>query len=91
MRFLPHEHADLTATLNRHGVHPVTVLFVKRRGRLHVEVPGHSPAFAFFRAKSTKLGDDGQWQERVQYFIGPGKSEPCDWPDVLHAFERWLT
>ena len=90
MRFLPHEHADVTAALNKHGIDPATVLFVKRRGRLHVELPSRSDAFAFFREKSTKLDDQGQWHERVDYFIGMGKKDPCDWASVLHAFVRWL-
>lgn len=90
MRFLPHEHADITSALKGQGVDPATVLFVKRRGRLHVEIPGRSGAFAFFREKSTKLDDDGRWQERVQYFIGMDKTEPRDWPGVMQIFGTWL-
>ncbi len=90
MRFLPHEHAEITAALKRAGVDPFSVLFVKRRGRLHVEIRGRADAFAFFREKSTKLGNDGKWQERVHYFIGRGKTDPCDWSDVLRTFEEWL-
>ena len=89
MRFLPHEHADVTNALKMHGIDPASVLFVKRRGRLHVEIPGRSDAFAFFREKSTKL-EEGKWQERVEYFIGMGKKDPCDWLGVMAAFEKWL-
>lgn len=90
MRFLPHEHADVTTALKEHGIEPAVVLFVKRRGRLHVEIPGRSDAFAFFREKSTKLDDQGRWQERVDYYIGMGKKEPCDWNAVMAAFGKWL-
>ena len=90
MRFLPHEPTDVTAALEAHGIDPGTVLFVKRRGRLHVQVPGRSDAFAFFREKSTKLDEHGRWQERVEYFIGQGKKDACDWEAVLRAFRAWL-
>lgn len=91
MRFLPNEHRDILAILERSGMNPGAVLFVKRRGRLHVEMPGRSDAFAFFRKKSTKLDNAGKWQERVDYFIGHDKDEPCDWQDVVRAFEQWLS
>ncbi len=90
MRFLPHEHADVTDALKAHGIDAATVLFVKRRGRLHVEIPGRSDAFAFFREKSTRLDEHGRWQERVDYFIGMGKKEPCDWSAVMAALNAWL-
>lgn len=90
MRFLPHEHADVTAALDRHGIDPASVLFVKRRGRLHVQLPGRKDAFAFFREKRTSLTPDGRWQEQVAYFIGMDRSHACGWPEVLRALEQWL-
>lgn len=90
MRFLPHEHADVTAALVAQGIDPGTVLFVKRRGRLHVQIPGRSDAFAFFREKSTKLDEHGRWQERVEYFTGMGKKDAYDWAGVMLAFREWL-
>lgn len=90
MRFLPGEHADVTAVLRDHGIDPTTVLFVKRRGRLHVEIPGRSDAFAFFREKSTWLDDQGRWQERVDYYIGMDKKRPCDWSAVMAALRIWV-
>lgn len=90
MRFLPEEHAAITAILERNGVRPNAVLFVKRRGRLHVEVPGRSGAFAFFRQKRTKLDELGNWQEHTEYYIGMEKKEPCDWLRMIAAFEEWL-
>ncbi|MBP7450856.1 MAG: hypothetical protein KA817_12540 [Flavobacteriales bacterium] len=90
MRFLPNEYADVTAALREHGIDPATVLFVKRRGRLHVELPGRADTFAFFREKSTKLDDQGRWHERVDYHIGMGKKDPCDWSAVMQALTAWL-
>ncbi len=90
MRFLPNEYADVTAALREHGIDPAMVLFVKRRGRLHVEIPGRADTFAFFREKSTKLDDQGRWQERVDYFIGTGKKDPFDWSVVMRALIAWL-
>lgn len=90
MRFLPYEHADVTAALREHGIDPASVLFVKRRGRLHVEIPGRADTFAFFREKSTRLDDQGRWQERVDYFIGTAKKDPCDWSGVMTALREWL-
>lgn len=90
MRFLPHEHADVTAALEHAGINPATVLFVKRRGRLHIEVPGRNDAFAFFREKTTRLDEHGRWQEHVDYFIGMGKKHPGDWSGVMVALRKWL-
>lgn len=90
MRFLTHEHTDMTTALQAYGIDPATVLFVKRRGRLHVELPGRGGAFTFFREKSTKLDEHGRWHDRVDYFIGPDKKNPCDWSTVLGSFKAWL-
>ncbi|MBK7270951.1 MAG: hypothetical protein IPI07_16065 [Flavobacteriales bacterium] len=90
MRFLPHEHAAITTALRRHDIDPVLVLFVKRRGRLHVEVQGHGDAFVFFREKSARLDEYGRWQDSVRYFIGMGRTAPCVWEQVLTEFEKWL-
>jgi len=90
VRFLPNEHAAVVAALHARGVDPATVLFVKRRGRLHVQVPGHTDTFCFFREKSTKLDGQGRWQDRTDYFIGMDKEQPCEWSAVMSAFERWL-
>ena len=90
MRFLPHEHAAFTAALIATGADPAQVLFVKRRGRLHVQLPGRADAFVFFRERSTKLDEQGRWQERVDYYTGSGKKEPCDWQRVVMEFEAWL-
>lgn len=62
MRFLPHEHADVTTALKEHGIDPAAVLFVKRRGRLHVAIPGRSDAFAFFREKRHRPDLSGEHQ-----------------------------
>ncbi|HEX2616326.1 MAG TPA: hypothetical protein VHL57_02225 [Flavobacteriales bacterium] len=91
MRFLPHEHAAFTAALRESGVDTAMVLFVKRRGRLHVEVPGRTDTFSFFRSKGTSLDANGQWVERTDYFIGEGRGGAVrTWEDVLAAFRTWL-
>src|SRR5689334_11579493 len=92
MRFLPHEHAAVTQALEAHGVALRMVLFVKRRGRLHVQVPDRKDTFAFFRKKSTALDADGQWVHRVDYFIGNAdtKGEGVTWDAVMRAFHAWL-
>ncbi|MEO8069184.1 MAG: hypothetical protein ABI599_15910 [Flavobacteriales bacterium] len=92
MRFLPHEHAAVTAALQAHGVDASGVLFVKRRGRLHIQLPGKPDAFAFFRKKSTTLDAQGRWHDRVDYYIGSEKAEGTGrtWEEVLAAFTAWL-
>jgi hypothetical protein len=93
MRFLPHEHTAITAALSAYGVDPSTVLFVKRRGRLHVQVPGRTDTFTFFRKKSTTIDDAHQWQHRTDYYIGMSKPEAAGatWTDVVTAFNAWLS
>ena len=90
MRFLPNEHAAITAALQKVGIDPLTVLFVKRRGRLHVVLHGRSDAFAFFREKFTKLNGEGRWQEQVAYYLGNDKEDPLEWAAMLLAFNEWL-
>lgn len=90
MRFLRHEHADITTTLREHGIHPAQVLFVKRRGRLHVEVPGRPNAFVFFRKKSTRIDEEHAWEQRTDWFVGAKNEVPVDWRDVMSAFRSWL-
>lgn len=92
MRFLPHEHKAITAALETHGIDPRSILFVKRHGRLHVELPGRSDAFIFFREKNTKLDERGHWQEGTDYFIGAArdKSTARGWSQVMEAFVTWL-
>jgi hypothetical protein len=92
MRFLPHEHAAVTQALEARGVDLRSVLFVKRRGRLHVELPDRKDTFAFFRKKSTTLDPNGQWAHRVDYFIGNAdtKGEGVTWEVVMQAFQAWL-
>ncbi len=90
MRFLAKEHSDVIATLRAYGVDPDTVLFVKRRGRLHVQLPGRNDTFAFFRKKSVGIDAAHEWEHRTDYFIGAVKEEACTWSDVLVAFRAWL-
>jgi hypothetical protein len=92
MRFLPHEHAAITQALEAHGVDLREVLFVKRRGRLHVQLRGRKDTFAFFRKKSTSLDASGRWVHRVDYFIGNAdtKGEGVTWEAVKEAFDAWL-
>lgn len=92
MRFLPHEHADVTEALSAHGIDVGTVLFVKRRGRLHVQIPGHAGTFAFFRKKVTKLDTNGKWEDRTDYYLGNVKADGIgiSWEEVLGSFRTWL-
>ena len=92
MRFLLHEHAAITDALHAQGIDPGTVLFVKRRGRLHVEVPGRPDAFVFFRRKDTRIGDDHAWAHRTDYYLGNAKAEGPGhtWTQVMEAFRAWL-
>lgn len=90
MRFLAHEHAAfvepcvmLASTLRRS-------FFVKRRGRLHVELPGKSSAFAFFRERSTRLNAAGRWEDRITYHLGKDKMNALEWADVLRAFQEMV-
>ena len=90
MRFLANEHSDVIAALREHGVDPDRVLFVKRRGRLHVQVPDRTDTFAFFRKKSTRIDAAHEWEHRTDYFIGAANGPSCSWVDVMAAFRAWL-
>ncbi len=90
MRFLPHEHRAITDRIQQHGIDLRTVLFVKRRGRLHVEMPDRVDPFIFFREERTILDAQGCWQGQVEYFVGMAKRDPTDWHGVMVAFETWM-
>lgn len=90
MRFLASEHAAFVEALRDAGFDPTTVLFVKRHGWLHVELPNRSDAFAFFRERSTRLNTEGRWEDQVAYHIGKDKDHVLEWAEVLHAFQKWL-
>jgi hypothetical protein len=89
MRFLPHEHADITAALIAQGMDHTTVLFVKRRGWLHVQVPGRVDSFSFFRERRTSL-TDGRWTDTTDHFIQGNKRTTLTWEEVRVAFATWL-
>ena len=92
MRFLPHEHAAVTQAIEAMGVDMKAVLFVKRRGRLHVQLPGRADTFAFYRKKSTILDAKGKWNDHVEYFLGNAdtKGTGVPWEEVMSAFSVWL-
>jgi hypothetical protein len=92
MRFLHHEHADITAALSAQGIDVRSVLFVKRRGRLHVQVPGRANDFVFFRRKVTRIDEAHEWAHRTDYFLGDEKAvgQGRRWEEVKRAFSSWL-
>ena len=93
MRFLRHEHADVTKMLEAYGVDPKAVLFVKRRGRVHVQIPGRRDTFSFFRKRSTTIGVDHEWQHRTDYYLAAEKAKGIgsSWEEVKSAFGTWLS
>ncbi|MBL7937771.1 MAG: hypothetical protein JNL43_00310 [Flavobacteriales bacterium] len=90
MRFLPHEHTAINTALTDAHIDPASVLFVKRRGWLHIGLPERPDTFTFFREKSTKLNTEGRWEDRVTYYVGKDKEHEMEWPAVMHAFGAWL-
>lgn len=42
------------------------------------------------RTVDPTLDEQGRWQERVDYYIGMGKKDPCDWSAVMRALGKWL-
>ncbi len=92
MRFLAHEHAAITDALREHRIDPATVLFVKRRGWLHIELKEHVRSFAFHRKKRTILHEQGRWQEKVEYMINAhGQTkEGLALGDMITELQLWL-
>lgn len=92
MRFLTHEHEVIIDALRKHGVDPSTVLFVKRKGWLHIELREHVRSFAFHRKKRTVLDDQGRWQEVIEYMVhrhGHAK-EGLDLAGMIDELHVWL-
>ncbi|MDQ3102179.1 MAG: hypothetical protein M3R08_12385 [Bacteroidota bacterium] len=92
MRFLTNEHKMICDMLEHHGIDPTTVLFVKRRGWLHIQLGDHVRSFAFHRKKRTVLDEKGRWQEVVEYMIqrhGQAK-EGLDLTGMIEELRRLL-
>jgi hypothetical protein len=93
MRFHQHEHKAICDALQEHGVDPATVLFVKRRGWVHVQLKEHVRSFAFHRKKRTALDAQGRWQETLEYMVnahGQAK-EGLDLQGMIAELHKWLT
>lgn len=91
MYFTEQERKAMSDLMVQHGIAPEAVLFVKRRGRMYVQVPGRKHDFAFLSRKATRLDDKGQWVNCVEYFLGPAKKdEAVTWGQLLTSFTAWL-
>jgi hypothetical protein len=93
MRFHVHEHKAISDALRDHGIDPDTVLFVKRRGWVHIQLKEHVRSFAFHRKKRTVLDERGNWQEHVEYMVhvhGQVK-DGSDLAGMLMELRKWLS
>lgn len=92
MRFKPIEHSAIVEVMADHGIDPGAVLFVKRKGWLHVQLPDRITTFAFHRKKRTVLDKNGQWHDVVEYMIhAHGRTtDGLDLAGMITVFERWL-
>ena len=78
--------------IEQQGLDPSAVLFVKRKGWLHVQLSDHVRSFAFHRKKRTVIDEEGRWQETVEYMIhshGRAK-EGLDLQMMIWEFKEWL-
>ena len=89
MRFQIREHKELVKVLKEEGFAENEVLFVKKRGRLHVQLPDRTGAFYFFRKRTMELDQHGQFKPVVEYTVNDGK-RTMDWNAVLDRFAQWL-
>lgn len=89
MKFLPQEQQALMVVLRRFGFAEQEVLFVKRRGKVHVSLVNTSSEFHFHRKERTSLDESGQWVKSVEYYYLDQRN-PCDWGQVVDAFATWL-
>ena len=81
----------MTDFMVQHGVTAETVLFVKRRGRLFVQIPGRKDDFAFLSRKTTRLDEQGRWVNSLEYFVGAAKADKAvSWDELMLAFRTWL-
>ena len=92
MRFHVHEHTAITEVLRANGIDPTTVLFVKKRGWVHIQLKEHVRSFAFHRKKRTVLDEHGRWQEQVEYMVHAyGQAmEGLDLEGMLIELRKWI-
>lgn len=92
MKFLPSEHKDIKAAIEQSGLSPLSFSFVKRHGRLMVQLTGNTAPFIFFRKEDVYLDAQKQWQKRVTYYTGKGAEQKMmnSWAGVMAAFTDWL-
>ncbi len=91
MRFLPNEHKNMLQIIEESDHDSATVLFVKRRGWLYVDVPNIPESFCFFREKKTRLDNGGDWRTEHLYYMTRSKQAACTWQEVLAGFRARLS
>lgn len=92
MYFTEPERKTMIDLMVQHGIAPEAVLFVKRRGRMYVQVPGRKDDFAFLSRKATRLDEQGRWVNSVEYFVGAAKADKAvSREELLDSFKSWLS
>lgn len=85
------ERKDILLAIEAGGFPIETFEFVKRKGRVHIQMDGKED-FVYFRKKETTLSADKTWEKGINYLVEmQGMSIPFDsWKDVMDVFVRWL-
>lgn len=90
MKFLMSEQKTLVAALESAGLTNDDYSFVKRKGRVHVQIEGKED-FTFFRRKLANLANN-QFEKSHSYEVAMhGHVIPVNsWEEVLEVFRAWL-
>lgn len=92
MKFREFEHNDFKAAIEAAGRKYDEVMFVKKSGRLRVQINDSNP-FIFFRKTITVLDDQKHWSKVTTYDIesvSPKKKE-VQWSEVVTELKKWLS
>jgi len=92
VKFLAHEREGVNAAISASGLDINDFVFVKRKGRMHIQHVGSDEDFTYFRRKTSSIRDGNHFELKQVYEINfQGHVIPFDdWLDVLEIFKKWL-
>lgn len=75
------------------GVRPESILLVKRKGRIRIQLPEESSYFEFFRVKSVSIDETNHTWENFEHYetVSDGVVRTvANWEEVIAEVRKWL-
>ncbi|MEO1051134.1 MAG: hypothetical protein AAFX87_10935 [Bacteroidota bacterium] len=92
MKLAKTQHKQILELTTQFGIKPEEVFFVKKKGRIRINLPNREDYFEFFKRKTTTINDDRQWEEHLIFEVNTGADllTVNSWEQVFESFGKWL-